>query len=518
MNAETYELPEGWTWARFHDVAEVVTDLVDPADYSTSPHIAPNHIESFTGRLLPYCTIASDGVRSPKHRFRPGQILYSKIRPYLCKAVLVDFNGLCSADMYPVSAKIYTAYLHRWLISPRFTEWTSNHDGRTVLPKINQEALSAIPVPVPPFAEQQRIVAKVETLLAHVNAAREQLARGQAILKRFRQSVLAAACSGRLTADWREIQTHLEPAAKLLEELVTTHNEAGQGHGGKAADPSEEAHTLTCDELPSLWVVAELKWLCEPGRPITYGILKPGHHQSDGVPYVRVADFPNDLLNLATIRKTTRQIADQYRRSSLLMGDLLLSIRGTVGRTCRVPKDLEGANITQDTARITVARKVLADYVQLCLRSPSAQDRMKRAVKGVAVRGINIGDVRVLQVPLPPVIEQHEIVRRVQALFRLADAIEKRVAAATARAERLTQAILAKAFRGELVPTEAELARAEGRDYEPASVLLERIHIGRGLAPESLTGNGRRPRRSPRPDSSKGPPAPRRSRRPDSCS
>ena len=76
-----------------------------------------------------------------------------------------------------------------------------------------------------------------------------------------------------------------------------------------------------------------------------------------------------------------------------------------------------------------------------------------------------------------PLAEQHEIVRRVEALFRLADAIDKRVAAATARAEKLTQAILAKAFRGELVPTEAELARREGREYEPASVLLERIRV-----------------------------------------
>jgi type I restriction enzyme, S subunit len=71
--------------------------------------------------------------------------------------------------------------------------------------------------------------------------------------------------------------------------------------------------------------------------------------------------------------------------------------------------------------------------------------------------------------------EQQEIVRRVESLFTLADAIEKRVAAATAQSEHMTQAILAKAFRGELVPTEAELARREGREYEPASVLLERI-------------------------------------------
>lgn len=77
-----------------------------------------------------------------------------------------------------------------------------------------------------------------------------------------------------------------------------------------------------------------------------------------------------------------------------------------------------------------------------------------------------------------------EVVGGVEAVFRLADAIAKRVAAATARADKLTQAILAKAFRGELVPTEAELARSEGREYEPASVLLERIRAGRAQQAE----------------------------------
>jgi type I restriction enzyme S subunit len=100
-------------------------------------------------------------------------------------------------------------------------------------------------------------------------------------------------------------------------------------------------------------------------------------------------------------------------------------------------------------------------------------------MKGVAVRGVNIGDVRVLQIAVPSLPEQREIVRRVEALFKLADAIEKRVEAATKRADKLTQAILGKAFRGELVPPEAELARREGRTYEPASALLERIRAKR---------------------------------------
>jgi type I restriction enzyme, S subunit len=100
-----------------------------------------------------------------------------------------------------------------------------------------------------------------------------------------------------------------------------------------------------------------------------------------------------------------------------------------------------------------------------------------------------------MPVPLPPRAEQHEIVRRVDALFKLADAIDARVAAATARADKNIQAVLAKAFRGELVPTEAELARQEGRDYEPASALLARIRAEREAATRKSSERTARSRR-----------------------
>lgn len=341
---------------------------------------------------------------------------------------------------------------------------------------INIEDLRELPLPVAPLAEQKRIVAKVEELLAQVNAARERLRRVPEILKRVRQSVLAAGCSGELTGDWRELATsEAMQGQELAQSLLRAHAREGIGHGGKSADPTDEVHNLSLAHLPPGWGLVPLQLACVPGRSITYGILKPGPDVPDGVPYVRVADFPNGAINLPGVKRTSASIASEYRRASLKAGDLLLSIRGTAGRVCMVPQELDGGNITQDTARISVHPSLSNEFVALALRSPGTQRRIQRAMKGVAVRGINIGDVRVLQLPLPGLAEQAEIVRRVHALLALADRIEERVAAATARVDRLTQAILAKAFRGELVPTEAELARREGRDYETAEALLERV-------------------------------------------
>jgi type I restriction enzyme S subunit len=120
---------------------------------------------------------------------------------------------------------------------------------------------------------------------------------------------------------------------------------------------------------------------------------------------------------------------------------------------------------------------------------------MTQASGASAQPHLYIKDTKRMPVPIPPLPEQYEIVHRVEALFKLADMIEKRVESATKRADKLTQAILAKAFRGELVPTEAELASREGRGYEPASVLLERILAERKKS-ATTKGDGRRPRRS----------------------
>jgi type I restriction enzyme, S subunit len=335
---------------------------------------------------------------------------------------------------------------------------------------------------IPPLAEQRRIVARVEALLRRVQAARARLAKVPALLKRFRKSVLAATCSGELTKDWRVRNPVTNDAAEILMRLNEAHAAAGGHKRGNAAEPTEEAHDLSENDLPATWALTDLRTAVSPDRPITYGILKPGPETPGGVPYVRVADFPNDRLNLDTIRRTTRDIEQSYARARLRTGDLLLSIRGSVGRVCVVPSALTDANITQDTARLSIQPELHAAFVMWFLRAPMTQNRMQRALKGVAVRGINIGDVRAIQLPVPPLVEQQEIVRRVEALFALADKIESRVALATQRVERTTQAILAKAFRGELVPTDAELARQQNRDYEPATALLERIRAEREAA------------------------------------
>jgi type I restriction enzyme, S subunit len=130
--------------------------------------------------------------------------------------------------------------------------------------------------------------------------------------------------------------------------------------------------------------------------------------------------------------------------------------------------------------------RILSDFLCHVLNSPRVLAVVEELTGGTASPHLNVGEIRRFEVPLPPIDEQGEIVRRVDALFSVADAAEKRVAVATARAAAIPQSILTTAFSGDLVPTEAELARAEQRPYEPASVLLERIGTESGSSPARI--------------------------------
>jgi type I restriction enzyme S subunit len=157
--------------------------------------------------------------------------------------------------------------------------------------------------------------------------------------------------------------------------------------------------------------------------------------------------------------------------------DILISRSGTVGEVCVVPTGLGEARISTNIMRVCFAKDSMLPQLFCFIfnGSPFVLSQVARLCGGSTRDFLNQTILRSIRFPLPLLDEQREIVRRVEALFALADGIEAHVRAATVRANRLPQAILARAFRGELVPTEADLAHAEGRSYEPASALLDRI-------------------------------------------
>jgi type I restriction enzyme S subunit len=293
-------------------------------------------------------------------------------------------------------------------------------------PNVSQGLIKDWPIPLAPLNEQRRIAAKLDTTLAAVEACRQRLDGVAAILKRFRQAVLTAATSGELTREWRE--------------------ERGLADSWKTKDLSEIADSRLGKMLDQRKNTGQL------------------------TPYLRninVRWFSFDLEDIQEIRLADTEIIDLDVR----FGDLLVCEGGEPGR-CAVWRGEDSKYTFQKALhRVRTSKHLLADYLSFCLSNSANNGKLEQLFTGSTIKHLTGASLKKLQILLPSREEQEEIVDRVESLFCLADQLEARLTAARKVVDRLTPALLAKAFRGELVPQDP--------GDEPASVLLERIRAAR---------------------------------------
>lgn len=339
---------------------------------------------------------------------------------------------------------------------------------------LTQERFLSVPILLCPYNEQIRIANKLDSLLAKVDAAQERLEKIPTLLKRFRQSVLSAATSGELTREWRE---HSDDYFDFVKREISENPKLAKIKGLKESE-IELAKSLFGEVSWERWQLFALEQLVEPNRGIPYGIVQTGSAQVVGVPTVRCGDVRSLSIRMDTLKKVAPNIEDKYTRTRLVGGEVLLAIRGTVGNAAVATKQLAelNANISREVAMIPVRSVINSYYIALLLQSPGGFKCLAEKVRGVAQKGINLADVKRFVTPLPSLEEQKEIVRRVESLFALADVVEKQYLEAKQRTDRLTQSVLAKALRGELV--------LQDPNDESAAKLLERIQAERETKPK----------------------------------
>ncbi|WP_017523949.1 restriction endonuclease subunit S [Pusillimonas noertemannii] len=170
-----YALPQGWEWVRFFAPNTVKSELVSAGDCPDENQIAPDSIEKGTGRLLVHRTVAESGATGPNNRFYEGQILYSKIRPSLNKVVVAPYDGLCSADMYPIVCHAHTDFMLKVILSETFLAQVRLAENRVKMPKLNLESLGQFLIPLPPLAEQHDIVACIDQLMNLCDSLDQQI-------------------------------------------------------------------------------------------------------------------------------------------------------------------------------------------------------------------------------------------------------------------------------------------------------------------------------------------------------
>ena len=325
-------------------------------------------------------------------------------------------------------------------------------------------------IPLPPLAEQRRIVAKLEELLGKVEASRQRLAQVPALLKRFRQAVLAAACSGRLTADWRaQRAATVYPFAAESPALAVAEEQAPYGRSVSASAPSAKSavknqtpepgrtadDTDNADDLPEGWDSIDLcELICDGPQN---GLYKPSTFYGAGTMIVRIDAFYDGAITDWNELKRVTLTENERRQYAISNGDILINRVNSpkfLGKVALVRGLQEPCVFESNMMRISLdPARVSSEYAILFLQcSQGVTELRKNAKHAINQSSINQDDVKAVRFVLPPLPEQEEIVRRVEALFAVADRLEARFETARAQVDRLAPALLAKAFRGELVP------------------------------------------------------------------
>ncbi|MDM5177056.1 restriction endonuclease subunit S [Massilia sp. DJPM01] len=303
---------------------------------------------------------------------------------------------------------IDSRYFRAYLSSPALQSkiWADNTG--TTRQALTKQQILAFEVPIPPLAEQRRIADKLDTMLARIAAMNCRLARVGPLLKRFRQSVLAAATSGKLTERWR-----------------------------------------TQMNAPS-WSITTVDTVAAVGTGSTPLRSNTDFFAAIGVPWITSAATGQSLVTTATENVTDLAIA-VHRLKRYPVGTLLVAMYGE-GKTRGQVSELGiEATINQACAAIVVDEsRMLRSFVKLALRANYLQ--MRDLAEGGNQPNLNLSKIKAFPLPAPSMDEQAEIVRRVEFLFTYVDRLEARLQAAQSATERLTPSLLAKAFRGELVP------------------------------------------------------------------
>jgi type I restriction enzyme S subunit len=354
--------------------------------------------------------------------------------------------------------------------------WQSEHTHGSTMKHINRGPFLAHAFPLPPLPEQQRIAAKLRELMEKVDVCRKRLEPVPRLVKQFRQSVLAAACVGRLTADWR-LGNVSEGATALLKKIEAARRQRATSNKEKSQIDEAFANSFqNAAELPETWTFCTIGAIGNVSNGSTPS-RKVNEFWGGDIPWASSGEVRNNVIS-----KTRESINNKASSHSFTKvfprGTVLLAMIGE-GKTRGQSAILDIAStINQNIAAIDISHGYLAS-AYLWRWFQYQYETTREAGSGSGPQALNCQRVRELPFHLPPLEEQLEIVRRVDSLFNIADAVEGYHQQAQEQLDKLRQSILTKAFRGELVPQDPQ--------DEPESALLERIRDDRRSLKASST-------------------------------
>ncbi|MEW8293964.1 MAG: restriction endonuclease subunit S [Candidatus Thiodiazotropha sp.] len=509
VEIDEIDLPEGWQMAELAELAiNPKDDIVDgpfgsnlkASEYTETgvPIVRLQNIKRnyFLDKNIK-CVTPEKAEQLSRHNFKPGDLLITKLGAPLGVACIAPKNigeGIIVADLVRARLpedEVDTKYITYLINSPEVIQQFKENTKGTTRPRVNLKFVRSLQLPIAPYEQQKRIVAKIEELFSHIDVGIEALKNSKQLIKQYRQSVLKAAVTGELTKEWREANKNkLEPASQILKkiekqklaayekEIETWNNliNEWENSGKNGKKPSKltkpkKVEPLSTEELkrlptlPDGWVWAKI---LQVSTKITDGEhFKPPTEES-GVYFLSAKDIREEGVNL----ENPLYISEETAKKALLRcnpeyGDILIVSRGaTVGRMCVVDTH-DVFCLLGSVILIKVADGIDSSYLLNVMKSPDINKNIANVSGATAQQAIYLRDIQHVAVPICSFSEQQEIQRIVAEKLDSIDRLQKVIESQIVLGERNKQAILSKAFSGTLVmPLEGD---------EPASLLLQKI-------------------------------------------
>ncbi|WP_434135311.1 restriction endonuclease subunit S [Pseudomonas luteola] len=458
--------PSGWISIKLEDISEDISYGYTAS--SNSEGVGPKFLRitdiqenKVVWDLVPYCNI--DNAKKSSFLLSDGDLVFARTGATVGKSFLI--KGSIPESVFasylirvrPIKREL-SSYLGYFFKSLDYWKQITEFSSGIGQPNVNGSKLKALKVPLPPLAEQTRIAQKLNELLAQVDTLKSRIDGIPTLLKRFRQSVLAAAVSGRLTEDWRKVlEVPKENPTPFKSALVFSPSEQGR--------------------LPKKWSWEMLTKLAllESGHTPRKSVTE--YWENGDVPWISLQDIrAADGKEIFETKYMPTELGIKNSSARLLpKGTVCFSRDISVGYVTVMGRSMA---TTQHFANWVCKEKIKPKYLMYAFMA--SRDHLTMSGQGSTVKTIYMPALKELRLATPSIEEQTEIVRRVEQLFAFADQLEAKVKTAQARIDQLTQSILAKAFRGELVPQDP--------NDEPASVLLERIKAQRAAEPKAKRG------------------------------
>ncbi len=338
-------------------------------------------------------------------------------------------------------------------------------------PNFGSTHLSRIYIPLPPLAEQKRIVAKVDQLMElcdQLESLQQKKHESRINLNNAAlNKMLDAGSPEKFAENWRLVcdnfgllYDNLENVEKLRQAILQL---AVMGKLVEQDDEDEPADILLGKiviknksekkrfspiksneypfEIPISWKWVKLSDIVD-SRGITYGIVKMGAEDSKGVLALRCSNVKFRRLDLHNVRTVTTQISNKYKRTIIQGGELLMTIRGTLGGCAIAPEHIQGYNIAREIALIPLIKEINNEYMLNVISSPYIQEFNVSKTRGIAYKGLNLKTLADFLIPLPPLAEQQRIVAKVDQLMELCDRLESDIRQAQEDGERLMEAMV----------------------------------------------------------------------------